>query len=55
MSRLQVYVPYKQAGRGDLIKGFEHYNQMPYAEARRRSRILSRAATVTLRTPWRCA
>ena len=30
-----VYVPYKQAGNGDLIKGFEHYNQMPYAEARK--------------------
>lgn len=29
-----VYVPYKQAGNGDLIKGFEHYNQMPYVEAR---------------------
>ena len=24
-----VYVPYKKAGGGDLIKGFEHYNQMP--------------------------
>jgi len=21
-----------KAGNGDLIKGFEHYNQMPYAE-----------------------
>jgi len=30
-----VYVPYKTAGGGDLIKGFEHYNQMPYAEARK--------------------
>ena len=30
-----VYVPYKKAGDGDLIKGFEHYNQMPYAEARK--------------------
>ena len=30
-----VYVPYKKAGNGDLIKGFEHYNQMPYAEARK--------------------
>jgi nitrite reductase (cytochrome c-552) len=29
-----VYVPYKKAGNGDLIKGFEHYNQMPYTEAR---------------------
>jgi nitrite reductase (cytochrome c-552) len=29
-----VYVPYKKAGDGDLIKGFEHFNQMPYPEAR---------------------
>jgi nitrite reductase (cytochrome c-552) len=29
-----VYVPYKKAGGGDLIKGFEHYNRMPYKEAR---------------------
>ncbi|HVT44923.1 MAG TPA: ammonia-forming cytochrome c nitrite reductase subunit c552 [Thermoanaerobaculia bacterium] len=28
-----VYVPYKQAGDGDLIKGFERVNQMPFAEA----------------------
>jgi nitrite reductase (cytochrome c-552) len=28
-----VYVAYKQAGGGDLIKGFEKLNQMPYAEA----------------------
>src|SRR5215203_4162844 len=30
-----VYVPYKKAGNGDLIKGFEHFNQIPYAEARK--------------------
>jgi nitrite reductase (cytochrome c-552) len=29
-----VYVPYTKAGGGDLIKGFEHFNQLPYAEAR---------------------
>ncbi len=29
-----VYVPYKKLGGGDLIKGFETMNQMPYAEAR---------------------
>jgi nitrite reductase (cytochrome c-552) len=28
-----VYVPYKKAGGGDLIKGFEALNQMPYKEA----------------------
>ena len=30
-----VYVPYKKLGGGDLIKGFERMNQMPYAEARK--------------------
>lgn len=29
-----VYVPYKELGDGDLIKGFEVMNQMPYQEAR---------------------
>ncbi|WP_338864737.1 ammonia-forming cytochrome c nitrite reductase subunit c552 [Myxococcus stipitatus] len=30
-----VYVPYKKLGDGDLIKGFEKMNQMPFAEARK--------------------
>ena len=30
-----VYVAYKKAGNGDLIAGFETYNRMPYAEARK--------------------
>jgi nitrite reductase (cytochrome c-552) len=30
-----VYVPYRKAGSGDLIKGFEALNQMPFAEARK--------------------
>jgi nitrite reductase (cytochrome c-552) len=29
-----MYVPYKKAGNGDLIKGFEVINPKPYAEAR---------------------
>jgi nitrite reductase (cytochrome c-552) len=29
-----VYKPYKKLGEGDLIKGFEKMNQMPYTEAR---------------------
>jgi nitrite reductase (cytochrome c-552) len=29
-----VYLPYRQAGGGDLIKGFEIVNHMPYKEAR---------------------
>lgn len=30
-----VYLPYKKAGDGDLIKGFERVNPLPYAEARK--------------------
>jgi nitrite reductase (cytochrome c-552) len=30
-----VYVPYKQLGGGDLMKGFEAMNKMPYQEARK--------------------
>jgi nitrite reductase (cytochrome c-552) len=30
-----VYVAYRQAGGGDLIKGFEIVNQKPYADARK--------------------
>jgi nitrite reductase (cytochrome c-552) len=30
-----LYVPYRKAGNGDLIKGFEKFNQMPYFEARK--------------------
>jgi len=29
-----VYVPYRKAGNGDLIRGFELMNQLAYAEAR---------------------
>ena len=30
-----VWVPYRKAGDGDLMKGFEVFNAMPYAEARK--------------------
>jgi nitrite reductase (cytochrome c-552) len=30
-----VYIPYLKAGNGDLIKGFEKLNQMPFFEARK--------------------
>ena len=30
-----IYVAYKKLGGGDLIKGFEQMNQMPYADARK--------------------
>ena len=30
-----VYVPYKKAGNGDIIAGFEKLNQMPFTEARK--------------------
>src|SRR5919107_486369 len=29
-----VYVGYKRAGGGDLMKGFEHFNKMPFMEAK---------------------
>ncbi len=29
-----VYVPYTKAGGGDLVKGFDHFNRLPYQEAR---------------------
>ena len=28
-----IYVPYMKAGQGDLVKGFDKVNQMPYSEA----------------------
>ena len=31
-----VYVPYRKMGGGDLIKGFELMNQLPFGEARKR-------------------
>jgi nitrite reductase (cytochrome c-552) len=30
-----IYVPYKKLGGGDLTRGFEKMNQMPFAEARK--------------------
>jgi nitrite reductase (cytochrome c-552) len=30
-----VYVPYKKAGGGDIVKGFEHYNPQAYADVRK--------------------
>ncbi len=30
-----MYVPYRKAGDGDLFRGFERLNAMPYAEARK--------------------
>ena len=30
-----IYLPYKKLGQGDLVKGFEAMNSMPYAEARK--------------------
>ncbi len=30
-----MYVPYMKAGNGDIVKGFEAINQMPYQEARK--------------------
>jgi nitrite reductase (cytochrome c-552) len=30
-----MYVPFKKAGNGDIVKGFEAINPLPYAEARK--------------------
>jgi nitrite reductase (cytochrome c-552) len=30
-----LYVPYKELGGGDIVKGFEQINKMPYPEARK--------------------
>src|SRR3954468_4472084 len=30
-----ISVPFKKLGEGDLVKGFEKFNQMPFAEARK--------------------
>jgi nitrite reductase (cytochrome c-552) len=30
-----VWVPYRKAGGGDLMAGFEHFNRLPYVEARK--------------------
>ena len=50
-----VYVPYKKAGSGDLIKGFEHFNQMPYAEARKDFTHPVGCIDCHDPTRWRCA
>jgi len=34
-----MYVAYKRAGNGDLIKGFEALNPLPYAEAKQRANV----------------
>ncbi|HEX6630864.1 MAG TPA: ammonia-forming cytochrome c nitrite reductase subunit c552, partial [Gemmatimonadaceae bacterium] len=33
-----LYVPYRRAGNGDLVAGFEKLNPLPYAEARRHAK-----------------
>ena len=30
-----IVVPYRKAGQGDLTKGFEHFNKLPFEEARK--------------------
>jgi nitrite reductase (cytochrome c-552) len=44
-----VYVPYMRAGNGDLVKGFEVMNQLPYAEARKR--VTHPVACIDCHTP----
>jgi nitrite reductase (cytochrome c-552) len=49
-----VYVPYKKAGNGDLIAGFEKFNQMPFSEARKLVSHPVACMTVTIRAPCSC-
>ncbi len=44
-----VYLPYMRLGDGDLIRGFERMNQMPYAEAR--TEVTHPVACIDCHTP----
>jgi nitrite reductase (cytochrome c-552) len=46
-----AYVLYRKAGGGDLIKGFEKVNALPYEEARKLVRHPWPASTATTRRP----
>ncbi len=46
-----MYVPYMRAGGGDLIKGFEALNPLPYAEARRQGNINHPIACIDCHNP----
>ncbi len=48
-----IDVPYKRAGDGDLIKGFEKFNQMPFAEARKL--VTHPVACIDCHEPRRCS
>ena len=51
-----AYVAQKKAGGGDLTKGFEKMNAMPFSEAgEARAITRSRASTATIRPRWHCA
>jgi nitrite reductase (cytochrome c-552) len=46
-----MYVAYKRAGNGDLIKGFEALNPLPYAEAKRRGNITHPVSCIDCHDP----
>jgi nitrite reductase (cytochrome c-552) len=46
-----MYVAYKRAGGGDLIKGFEALNPLPYAEAKRRGNITHPVSCIDCHDP----
>ena len=48
-----MYVPYKKAGNGDLIAGFEKLNPMPYPEARKL--VTHPVACIDCHDPTRCS
>ncbi|MCL5271020.1 MAG: ammonia-forming cytochrome c nitrite reductase subunit c552 [bacterium] len=49
-----TYVPYKKIGGGDLIKGFEKLNPLPYAEARAQMEMVMKGLGDTSLHPVAC-
>ena len=54
-SATSIYVPMKKLGNGDIFKGFEALNKMPYSEAKKHFSTRSAASTATTPRRWRCA
>jgi nitrite reductase (cytochrome c-552) len=46
-----MYVPYMRAGNGDLIKGFEALNPLPYAEAKQRGGVTHPVSCIDCHDP----
>jgi nitrite reductase (cytochrome c-552) len=46
-----MYVAYRRAGDGDLIRGFERLNPLPYAEAKQRAGVLHPVSCIDCHDP----